>query len=1140
MLELGTMEDESKKRAEEILEAYVENLAPGEEIDVEALCNANPEYADQLRSMVESWNELLGVLDGLSASPRTVTGKERELRSTITLEPKPDVPQDSNSIEIIERLQKRIGIESRYEVLGEFARGGMGAILRVWDRDLRRTLAMKVVLGKQDLAKSGGSSAAEEKTLGRFVEEAQVTGQLDHPGIVPVYELGVDNEGQVFFTMRLVKGIELSKVFEYAREGKEGWTQTRAVGAILKVCETMAYAHSKGVIHRDLKPANIMVGRFGEVYVMDWGLARAQNEGIEAEKEDSTEKESTGGTQSSPKSPQSIVRTDLREGNGSGPVTMDGEVMGTPAYMSPEQARGNLSELGSASDTYSMGAILYHLLAGHMPFAAPGSLLGAIEIWGRLNAGPPPPLAEIAPNRPAELVAICERAMARAPKDRYATMGEMAEDLYAYVEGHVVLAYESGRRARIRKWISRNKALSASLLGLLVLSIASVGGFIGLQSQALAAVSQARDDARRESYVAGVVAADASLRAREIQQAKRLLAEAREELRGWEWRHLDLRSDTSLRRLEGHSGSMRALSVSLDGSLLASASEDGKARVWDMESGRQLMVLPEPEDVIYALAFHGTDKELLTLEGSRGWTDGHLRTWNATTGELIGAIELAEAPTGGAAISEDQRWLAYGAADGFVSVVDLENQVAVQSFVGHEDIVHAVAFVGADRVLSASEDGTVRLWNLGSEQELIFRGHEDAVYSIAVSPAGDSFVSASADGTLRRWSIEEDSSGEILFQEDASANAVVYATAGELIVSAWSDKMIRVLEPTSQRLAEYIGHDQDIRCLLFNAHSELLISGGDDAALRIWDLKRSEAVQTIPGTEYVSALALDPQAERLAIGSGFAGSVRIVDADTGNTRCVLGKEIEYDEVNDLAFSSGGELLAAAHLSYVRVYRIADRQRIHEIPHSGAVSAVAFHPKGLGLVSGSRSVKLWDEETGKLLREFGSEETEILDLAFCPTGEFLAAALGGGGVRVWNFADGAEVGALPELPGGAFALGWKAAGEALAIAAGDNTIHLWQPKDGRSQVLSGHERRVTSIVFKAGARMFSASLDGTIRVWDMALEAPEMLLALRDHANAVTSLAISPDGERLFSGSQDDTVRVWRASEKKTDEMHKSP
>ena len=156
----------------------------------------------------------------------------------------------------------------------------MGAILKVWDEDLRRHLAMKVVIGRGENASAGDDPRPDPMQIARFLEEAQVTGQLDHPGIVPVHELGLDSNGRAFFTMKLVQGRDLEAIFDLVFEAKEGWNETRALGVILKVCEAMAYAHAKCVIHRDLKPANIMVGDYGEVFVMDWGSRASSARGI--------------------------------------------------------------------------------------------------------------------------------------------------------------------------------------------------------------------------------------------------------------------------------------------------------------------------------------------------------------------------------------------------------------------------------------------------------------------------------------------------------------------------------------------------------------------------------------------------------------------------------------------------------------------------------------------------------------------------------------------------------------------------------------------------------------------------------------------------------------------------------------------
>lgn len=375
--------------------------------------------------------------------------------------------------EVLERLEGRQRASQRYDDEKEIARGGMGSIHRVWDQDLRRHLAMKVVLERTTT--DGSVEPGQERMLGRFIEEAQVTGQLDHPGIVPVHELGIDERGRTYFTMQLVRGRDLEALFKVVHSGADDeWTQTRALNVLLRVSDAMAYAHAKGVIHRDLKPANVMSGRFGEVYVMDWGLARVLG------KDDPHDLRMSAGSDSGLSVEIHTARQDMREAVHDSPlVTLDGDVLGTPAYMSPEQARGDLDHMGPASDIYSLGAMLYHLLAGIMPYAQPGKRLPAVATWGLLQAGPPPALHEQNPEAPAELVAICEKAMARAPEDRYSDMTAFGRDLRAFLEGRVVGAFETGAVAEFKKWVRRNQALASTgiaavLLIVTGLTIASV------------------------------------------------------------------------------------------------------------------------------------------------------------------------------------------------------------------------------------------------------------------------------------------------------------------------------------------------------------------------------------------------------------------------------------------------------------------------------------------------------------------------------------------------------------------------------------------------------------------------------------------------------------------------------------------
>jgi len=466
----GTPNDpsDSLDEAGRIYAEFFRRGEEGEPVDLEGLCGSHPELAQELRELDRHWRMVSSFLGQLGASAPAGERLRRhlgvEIDRTAPLEHESE-PQAEFSSEVIERLARRKGGFGRYSVKGEVAHGGQGVILRVWDEDLRRVLAMKVALGRAVPTGGGGAAQVDPRTLGRFLEEAQITGQLDHPGIIPIHELGLDADGHVYYTMKLLKGQSLKEIIGLVQREEQGWTVARAVGVISKVCETMGYAHHKGVIHRDLKPANVMVGRFGAVHVIDWGLARVlgredtKDLRIRPEPDLATMEVHTDRHDHSTRSPDSPI------------VTMDGDVVGTPAYMSPEQARGEVAEVGPRSDVYSVGAMLYHVLGGRVPYTKPGVHVSGRDILVLVTHGPPQPLHVFAPDVPVELVAICEKAMARDAGARYADMEEFAEDLHAYLHGRVVRAYRTGAVAELRKWVRRNKALAATLLVALAIII---------------------------------------------------------------------------------------------------------------------------------------------------------------------------------------------------------------------------------------------------------------------------------------------------------------------------------------------------------------------------------------------------------------------------------------------------------------------------------------------------------------------------------------------------------------------------------------------------------------------------------------------------------------------------------------------
>lgn len=346
-----------------------------------------------------------------------------------------------------ELLTRRTKQGERYVIENEIARGGMGAILRAVDCDIHREVAVKYLLDQSDV----------KKTL-RFVEEGQITGQLEHPNIVPIHELGVDSQKRLFFSMKMVKGRSLAQVLDELRTSpktaEKSYPLSRLLTILVNMCNALAYAHSRGVVHRDLKPANIMLGDFGEVYVMDWGLAKVRT-GDSLKTAEINVSPPVHANANAAK----VVTSRDPEAN----LTQDGAVLGTPVYMPPEQAAGEIQAIDQRSDVYSLGAILYEMLTLQPPVDREG---GSVAILMRVVQGQVVPPEQRNPQRaragkiPPELSAIAMKALAKQPQDRYSSVEDLRRDIELFIEGRSVSAKQDTVRELIWKLIKRNKAVS--------------------------------------------------------------------------------------------------------------------------------------------------------------------------------------------------------------------------------------------------------------------------------------------------------------------------------------------------------------------------------------------------------------------------------------------------------------------------------------------------------------------------------------------------------------------------------------------------------------------------------------------------------------------------------------------------------
>ena len=1146
---------------------YLNLLEVGEEVDWEAFCGDRPDHAGELRQLLAEYERVTAILDRLapaaSFSARLRAHYGDSVDPGISLdgeEPRLSTTTHKGGTtggtgRVLSRLSAQSPESTRYEAKREIARGGMGAIIEVWDGELRRTLAMKVVLtSRQPSSDDSDSEGLLERRLSRFLEEAQITGQLDHPGIVPVHDIGIDGQGRVYFTMQLIDGLDLRRVFELARLQKDGWTEKRVVSVMIRVCEAMAFAHSKGVVHRDLKPANIMVGRFGEAYVMDWGLAKVLGREdahdiriAEEKKQEESRRVKTD-------------RSDSDTGTDAALKTMDGDVVGTPAYMAPEQARGKLEEISLQSDVYSMGAMLYHLLSGHMPYEPLGEKVPAHTILEAVRNAPPWPLRQLNPDVDSELGAICEKAMSREAPQRYGDMMALAGDLTAWVEGRGVGAYTTGVLYETRKWIARNKTASSALGALLGLILLSISLFIWQQQRNLGKVEEEKtqteearaeaekaqeeaianfeaaqksekekeeeaDRALRESvkareaadraakaatdaheqtqlalaaaYRLSVTAASYSLRLDDVPEAKKNLTDCAVDLRGWEWRHLRLSAEGSLGDSVVQGKGVSDLAVTADGDTLLTYGFGLPLRLWSVSERRMIKGLTGAG----FLDFENAGRlELLRCalspDGSlllmTYFLDNSLRVFGRN-GVKQYDFKGHTAPIIDAAFSQDGTKIVTASEDGRALLFDTTTSRISSELLGHQGAVTCAALDrDGMRVATGGEDRTVRIWDAATgEEERLLEGHHTASLSaIDWSEDGELLVTASLDGTLAVWRVS-----------DGALQAVMH------------------------------GHLGPIRDAVFGRGGESVFSASDDLTVRMWDSGTGRQRRVFRGHDKAvrSVVRLGTE-NRIASGS-LDGTVRIWDGDWDPAVTLIEEERTFSHV---AFSGDGTGLCATpgegRCAMIDSDSGVVERLLGENPQVGrrryVASSASADGRFLALSTDQNVVEIWNRTTGKRVRILRGFPRDVVFLDLSADGRTIAMAGAGKRAHVEDLDnEGSRVSI--DLPHTLASLAISPDGLTLATAGSDESLRLWntrtrEPGPAKREI---HGSMINDLEFSADGRLLAtASNDRTARIF--AVEELEPLLSCAGHTETIGCVAFSPTENRLVTGAKDGTLRLW--------------
>lgn len=1006
--------------------------------------------------------------------------------------------------------------ETRYHVLRSLGQGGMGKVWVALDNELHREVAFKHLLPKY---------AEDPDFQERLKLEAEITGNLEHPGIVPVYSLGSYGDGQPFYAMRLIPGDSLKEAIDLFHEKDETAGRKPAernlelrslLGRFMDACHAIQYAHSRKVLHRDLKPANIVLGNYGDTLVVDWGLAKAM---------------STKNSQPA----HSELPVDPIAGRELVGTEMGAQGAGTPEYMSPEQMSGRLDLLDERSDVYSLGATLYHLLTGRPPFAGENR----DEVRRKVERGEFKAPHIVSKSVPRPLSEICLKAMARHPKDRYSSALQLVSDIEHWQADEAVLAYEEDWRGPLARWLRKRAAgVAISAVALLLLTIVAVVAAVMIFGEKQIADQQTRL-AERHLYASRMNNSQASFETNQVGETVRLLKLVKNEISsnsplGFEWHYWDRLCHQELHELVGHTDQVAAVAFSRDGMQLVSGSvnKDKTVRLWDVATESSIRIFIGHKGHVWGVAISPDGKRLASAS-----EDKTARIWEASTGK-----ELYSLPHDGivnsVAFSPDGQWLASASHDKTVKIWEVESGTLLRTLSKHTAPIETVAFSPDGLLLaSASHDTTVKVWHADTgEESQTLRGHTDKVWSVAFSPDGKRLASASVDRTVKVWDLGEKQSFHTLIGHTRNVVSVAFSPDGSRIASASHDQTIKVWDSdTGEELRTIKGHTAEVNSLAFNRQGHLA-SASHDHTVKIWDLDREPEPRTLSGhTSKVGSVAFG--GGRIVSGSDDA-TVKVWDAATHKNLLTITRHA--DIVTRVAFSSDSKLLASA--SRDTTARVWDTETGKELltfnSHKSAVNCIAFSPDPAipgQVASGSADGKifLWEAATGRVLLTLSGHAGGITNLAFSRDGKRLASTSDDKTVKIWNSVSGQELLTLTGHSLSVSGVAFSPNGTRIASASHDKTVRLWDATTGQKLFLiMGHTELVNCVAFSPdGKRLATASADKTAKIWDA--ETGQMLLNLKGHIQDVTSVAFSTDGNQVATAGNDRKIEIWDATPRAT-------